>query len=186
MMNSLQGTYCVVCREQTVRSIYRFVRAYDGFSPTSDTLTMDTLSHPFELFTLVPGTHPLKVNWFVDSQFVYSGNPFNFMPGSTGLFEVKGTVYDSTDMVLDDPQNLLSDSKDWQVDVAYFLCGDPDRDSKVTVSDVIFLINYLFKGGPEPLPRASGDVNLDQNVTISDAVYLVNYLFKAGSPPCGS
>jgi len=28
--------------------------------------------------------------------------------------------------------------------------GDANCDSKVTVSDVVYLINYLFKGGPEP------------------------------------
>lgn len=64
------------------------------------------------------------------------------------------------------------------------LRGDANGDGKVTVSDVVFLVNYLFKGGPVPLPFLSGDANCDTKVTISDVVYLVNYLFKGGPPPC--
>ncbi|MCJ7497313.1 MAG: dockerin type I domain-containing protein, partial [candidate division Zixibacteria bacterium] len=103
---------------------------------------------------------------------------------SAGYFNIKGIVFDSTDMVLDDPQNLLVDSKVWQVTVGSLVCGDSNHDNLVNVSDVVFLINYLFKGGPEPYPLASADVNLDQKVTVSDVVYLINYLFKGGLEPC--
>jgi len=57
--------------------------------------------------------------------------------------------------------------------------GDANFDGKVTVSDVVFLVNYLFKAGPEPWLMYS-DANGDAQVTVSDVVYLVNYLFKAG------
>ena len=64
------------------------------------------------------------------------------------------------------------------------LCGDVNGDGKVSVSDVIYLVNYLFKGGPPPIPELLvGDVNGDGKVTVSDVVYLVNYLFKGGPPP---
>ncbi|MDP2960810.1 MAG: dockerin type I domain-containing protein, partial [candidate division Zixibacteria bacterium] len=65
-----------------------------------------------------------------------------------------------------------------------FLRGDVNADKKLTVSDVIYLINYLFKGGPAPMPiKTSGDVNCDGQVTVSDVVYLINYLFKGGPAP---
>jgi hypothetical protein len=60
--------------------------------------------------------------------------------------------------------------------------GDANVDGKVTVSDVVYLINYLFKGGPEPW-KAYSDANGDERVTVSDVVYLINYLFKGGPPP---
>jgi len=64
------------------------------------------------------------------------------------------------------------------------LCGDVNGDGKVNVSDVIYLVNYLFKGGPLPIPELLvGDVNGDGKVTVSDVVYLINYLFKGGPPP---
>jgi hypothetical protein len=51
------------------------------------------------------------------------------------------------------------------------------------VSDVVYLINYLFLGGPPPVPFEHGDVNHDGALNISDVIFLINYLFKAGPPP---
>jgi hypothetical protein len=66
-----------------------------------------------------------------------------------------------------------------------FLRGDANKDGKVTVADVVYLINYLFKGGPVPIPGTIvGDANCDGKVTVADVVYLINYLFKGGPPPC--
>ncbi|MCJ7458375.1 MAG: S8 family serine peptidase [candidate division Zixibacteria bacterium] len=63
------------------------------------------------------------------------------------------------------------------------LWGDASGDNKVNVSDVIFLINYLFKGGPQSNPPYIGDANCDHAITVADVVYLVSYLFKGGPPP---
>jgi hypothetical protein len=63
-----------------------------------------------------------------------------------------------------------------------FMAGNANRDNKVSVSDVVYLINYLFKGGPEPL-IAYSDANGDKKISVSDVVYLINYLFKGGSAP---
>jgi hypothetical protein len=52
----------------------------------------------------------------------------------------------------------------------------------VAVSDVIYLIYYLFKGEPKPEPIQRADVSGDGDVTVSDVAYLINYLFKAGPP----
>ena len=62
--------------------------------------------------------------------------------------------------------------------------GDANADGEITISDVVYIINYLFKNGSPPVPLDSGDANCDGNVDIIDAVYLVNYLFKGGPPPC--
>jgi hypothetical protein len=59
--------------------------------------------------------------------------------------------------------------------------GDANGDGKVSVSDVVYLINYLFKGGPPPINPS--DANGDGKVSVSDVVYLINYLFKGGPPP---
>ena len=64
-----------------------------------------------------------------------------------------------------------------------YVKGDVNQDNKVTIADVVFLVNYLFKGGPEPYFLASGDVNRDCQTTTADIVYLVNYLFKGGPLP---
>ena len=69
------------------------------------------------------------------------------------------------------------------VNTAAFEHGDANADGNVAISDVVYLVNYLFKSGPEPIPLETGDVNGNNEATISDAVYLVNYLFKSGNPP---
>lgn len=67
--------------------------------------------------------------------------------------------------------------------VVTFKPGDVNGDGKLSVSDVVYLINYLFKGGPAPVPIETGDPNYDGKATVADVVYLINYLFKGGLPP---
>jgi hypothetical protein len=66
-----------------------------------------------------------------------------------------------------------------------FLCGDVNKDGVVNSADVVYLINYLFIGGPAPNPIQAGDVNRDGAVNSADVVYLINYLFVGGPSPCG-
>ena len=64
------------------------------------------------------------------------------------------------------------------------MCGDANKDGMVNISDGAYLINYVFSGGPDPLPvLACGDTNTDTRVNISDAVYMINYVFSGGNPP---
>jgi hypothetical protein len=62
--------------------------------------------------------------------------------------------------------------------------GDANADGNISVSDVVYLVSYLFKGGLKPVPLEAGDVNCDGNITVGDVVYLINYLFKGGPKPC--
>lgn len=63
------------------------------------------------------------------------------------------------------------------------LHGDVNLDGQLSVADVVYLINYLFKGGPAPELPIIADINRDGNITVSDAVYMINYLFKGGPVP---
>jgi len=63
--------------------------------------------------------------------------------------------------------------------------GDVNNTGTITSSDIIYTVNYVFKGGPlpeggEPL----ADVNCTGTVNSSDIIYLVNYVFKGGPLPC--
>jgi len=63
--------------------------------------------------------------------------------------------------------------------------GDADDDGFINVVDAVYLISFLFKGGPPPVPELwYADVNCDDDVDIADVVYLINYLFKSGASPC--
>ena len=61
--------------------------------------------------------------------------------------------------------------------------GDANGDGIVNVGDIVYLVSYLYKGGPEPTPEEAGDVNLDGIINVGDIVYLVSYLYKGGPPP---
>jgi parallel beta-helix repeat protein len=72
----------------------------------------------------------------------------------------------------------------WHFTIMKVVCGDANNDDIINVVDVVYLINYLFIGGPAPVPmKCVGDVNGDGIVNISDVVYLINYLFIHGPAP---
>jgi hypothetical protein len=64
------------------------------------------------------------------------------------------------------------------------VCGDADGSGFVDIDDVVYLINYIFGGGPPPIPMACvGDADGSGFVDIDDVVYLINYIFGGGPPP---
>jgi len=61
-----------------------------------------------------------------------------------------------------------------------------DRDDDVLIDDLTFLVNYLFKSGPEPYCIEETLTNpYTDNTTplVSDLVHLVDYLLKGGELP---
>ena len=64
-----------------------------------------------------------------------------------------------------------------------YVCGDANSDCAVNLADAVYIINYVFKGGPAPDPECVGDANGDDAVNLADAVYLINYVFKDGAAP---
>ncbi|MFH2056665.1 MAG: dockerin type I domain-containing protein, partial [bacterium] len=64
------------------------------------------------------------------------------------------------------------------------LCGDADGSGGVNISDAVYLIQYIFVGGPAPDPYVAGDANCDGPVNMTDVVYLIQYIFASGAPPC--
>ena len=63
------------------------------------------------------------------------------------------------------------------------ICGDANADEIINVGDIVYLVSYLYKAGPAPVPACVGDVNSDDIVNIGDVVYLVSYLYKGGNSP---
>lgn len=61
--------------------------------------------------------------------------------------------------------------------------GDANNDGMINITDVIYLVGYIFSGGPAPDPLRIGDADCNGLVNISDAVFLVNYIFGSGPAP---
>ncbi|UCB53023.1 MAG: M20/M25/M40 family metallo-hydrolase [Candidatus Zixiibacteriota bacterium] len=64
-----------------------------------------------------------------------------------------------------------------------YVVGDPTRDGIIDIADVLFLINYLYRGGEAPDPPETGDVTCDGITNIDDVIFLINYLYKGGPAP---
>ncbi len=74
----------------------------------------------------------------------------------------------------------------WQNFEQDYLCGDIDGSGAINISDVVYLIAYIFTAGPAPQPPAAADVDCDGMISIADAVYMVEYIFTHGEAPCAS
>jgi hypothetical protein len=116
-----------------------------------------------------------------NSVFIDSGNgagSFVFTPDTAqaGFYQVAFIASDG----------VLSDSETVEItvnDVPTYVCGDVNGDGVVGPTDIVYLLNYLFRNGAPPDPLWVGDVNSDGGVTPSDVIYLLNYLFRDGPPP---
>lgn len=72
-----------------------------------------------------------------------------------------------------------------------FIRGDANDDTKVDISDAIFVLGHLFLGGERWVCEEGADINGDDKHDLSDAIYLLNSLFLGGPsvpppyPDCG-
>ncbi len=64
-----------------------------------------------------------------------------------------------------------------------FKRGDTNADADTNITDGIFVLNFLFNGGPTPTCMDAADANDDGDVNISDGVWILNFLFTGGGPP---
>jgi len=65
----------------------------------------------------------------------------------------------------------------------WLLPGDVNGSGTISTADIIFLVNFVFKGGPPPVSLPGADVNASCGITSADILYLVDYVFRGGSEP---
>ncbi|MFW9770177.1 MAG: FG-GAP-like repeat-containing protein, partial [Candidatus Thorarchaeota archaeon] len=95
-----------------------------------------------------------------------------------------------SDVIIADDQKFL-DTTDRQTMMYQpmqdeYDCGDANIDGTVNVVDIVYLWNYLFKGGPLPYYAGRGDIDGIKGISNNDAVRLADYLYMGGSlwPAC--
>jgi len=67
--------------------------------------------------------------------------------------------------------------------VTYYACGDADFSGDMPdIADLVYLVAYMFSGGPAPPHLQIVDMNGDGNPIpdIADLVYMVNFMFSFG------
>jgi len=59
-----------------------------------------------------------------------------------------------------------------------------DGSDPINITDIVWMINYMFQGGPGPICLEEANVNGDNIVMdVADLIYLVDYMFRYGPPP---
>jgi hypothetical protein len=63
-------------------------------------------------------------------------------------------------------------------------CGDIDANlAGPDISDLTFMVDYLFGGGIAPPAKSVADINPNGAIDISDLTYMADYLFGSGPAP---
>lgn len=65
--------------------------------------------------------------------------------------------------------------------------GDINHDGAelIDIADLLYLIDYMFTGGPEPVcfDEADIDASATEPLDIGDLLYLIDFMFTGGPPP---
>ena len=64
-----------------------------------------------------------------------------------------------------------------------FRRGDSNASGDLNITDGVFVLNYLFLGGPEPPCQDAADSDDNGALNITDGVRILNYLFLGGPAP---
>ena len=112
------------------------------------------------------------------------------MPGDTlTIYSVLTTVRDGSLPTL---LNNVAMAQSWFADhiASDCLCCEgmrgnvnDDPTGMIDISDLVYLVDYMFTGGPMPPCLDEANVNGIEVIDISDLVYMVDYMFSGGPPP---
>ena len=61
--------------------------------------------------------------------------------------------------------------------------GDVNGSGVVDISDLVYLVDYMFAAGPPPPQMNNADVDGSCSIDVTDITYFVNYLFVSGPAP---
>lgn len=61
---------------------------------------------------------------------------------------------------------------------------DVNCDNKISIQDVVYIVNYLYNDGKPPCIPQVADNNCTQSPSISDIICMVQYLFRDGPVSC--
>lgn len=116
------------------------------------------------------------INWdVISSGGNVSTNGIHLLSGTIGQTAAGTSGYD----------NHLIHSGYWQdFSSGAGDCGDANASGYVDIDDIIYLVGYVFTGGPEPLVYDTGDTNCSGFIDIDDIIFLVGYVFLSGPLPC--
>jgi hypothetical protein len=58
-----------------------------------------------------------------------------------------------------------------------------DEYDRCDIADLIYLVTYMFSGGPESDCFKEADIDASGSINVADLTFLVSYMFSGGFPP---
>lgn len=143
-----------------------------AFHPSAATAWYDIEGEDVEVYATSSGGHPVVAGRNLgDGRVVLIG--FDYRDYSESSARVLANAVRNTPFV----------------ERTRFVRGDANSSGKVDIADAIFILNYLFKGGPEPVCFDAADVDdsarVDSSLSpidLSDPLLLIDWLLLGGSP----
>jgi hypothetical protein len=70
-------------------------------------------------------------------------------------------------------------------DACDYVCGNVNNDSNnlINLLDIVYLIAYVYQGGPPPVYFEACDVNSSGSINILDIAYLIAFVYQGGPAP---
>lgn len=66
---------------------------------------------------------------------------------------------------------------------AELIRGDVDASGSLSITDAVYLLRFLFQGGPGPSCASIADADANGQTNLTDAIVILLYLFAGGPPP---
>lgn len=162
---------------------------------------------PFELIGPAHGAF-ININSISTIQFSWQ-QAVSIIPNDSIMYYLylgPGSSFPGDEVLIDSTENLMSleiDVNDlpwgeqdyWRVEAVnkfdltrwststfeatFFYRGDVDNNKSLDVSDLLYLVDYMFlqPPGPAPVIYQAGDMECSGNVDITDLLFLVDYMF---------
>lgn len=146
------------------------IQAYGGASNQTQTDKLAAINGGVAEALYMIGTDAAAVSYSGDYKTVFFGFGFEAISLDEFRFARRDTVFNRVMEFFGDAGPV-------------FTVADANSDGAVNVGDAAFLVNFIFKGGPPPIPLEAGEANGDCIVNLGDVVYLIAYIFKGGPAP---
>lgn len=157
---------------------------------------LEPVTIPAAKASLAPKAMPIQMeeqptmkttnNSRVDEQIYWQVVSSGGQPGTAGEYGLNGTIGQTAVGIGNEGDNTILHGF-WHNFTMICDCepGEADGDIPISILDVVYIINYKYKGGPDPIPYALCNADPDANcdINILDVVYIINYKYKQGPLP---
>jgi len=168
----------------TLNAIYKYlldpmiIQVYVGNFPEGYTATDLNLNSVLLLDDITPEQSYIISEYpgFIDEVAVFDFRADHILDKYLPFYGITREPFNLTGLYHDVTEFNISGS----VVLLSYKSGDYNNDGELNVTDLVFLVDYLFRAGTAP---AICDINGDNECNIGDLTYYVNYIFRGGPPP---